>query len=540
MTTQRVRAAWCAVAAVAAIAGVAWMSTALRGNMGFPLDDSWIHQVVARNVVASHTFGFTPGVRSSGSSSLLWTLLLAANYAVFPHLSPVLYTLLINTIALAACCVLLAHMARRDGLSAPETAALALLPALSGNLVWLAFTGMEHLLFLAFSLLAIALWCSRRPAVFTGLALGALALTRPEGVVLGILLLAFTKRLGRTLRDAASAAAVLALAVLASLAMNLYTSGSLMPATMRGRRFLYTGSDRMHFGRSSVLALTRETYQRILEHHFFHATGWWVAFFVLLALWGTFTLLRRFPNRTALLCLWAIVQYACYTVVLPAAGHGGRYQPFVLLLFAPMMAIGLLHLLRRVTPSRALAWTAVAAIAAITLPSMLRWQVALRDSIFEVNESPRRLALWINGHYPAGTVMAVSDIGAIGYFAHIQVVDLGGLVDPQFLSFLLSGRTLDYLDAHHVDYIVIAHEADDPRVAEVYRMLHNPAVRLVPIHTEGVSYARWESGNLYTQHGARFQTLYRIERVPPAEQSPAATEAAAQAAIHAHPDTEAQ
>lgn len=78
------------------LAGLLTLGLALQGNIGFPLDDSWIHQVIARNLVQHHTWGFTPGVSSSGTSSTLWTLILAVHYVLFPHLCPVFFPLLLT------------------------------------------------------------------------------------------------------------------------------------------------------------------------------------------------------------------------------------------------------------------------------------------------------------------------------------------------------------------------------------------------------------------------------------------------------------
>src|ERR1700734_377785 len=60
------------------------LASVLRGHFGFPLDDSWIHQVVARNLAEFHVLGFNPGKLSSGSTSPLWTLILTLGWVVLP------------------------------------------------------------------------------------------------------------------------------------------------------------------------------------------------------------------------------------------------------------------------------------------------------------------------------------------------------------------------------------------------------------------------------------------------------------------------
>ena len=185
---------WYLLVAAVYLGGLVSLGVALRHNVGFPLDDSWIHQEIARNLIQYHSFGFTPGVTSSGSSSMLWTLILSLNYLLFPTLSPVFFPLILNSILMIVSGVLLWRMAVLDELPVFYAIALAMLPALCGNYVWLAFIGMEHVLFVTLSLAAILLWyrggvsgpdlsarsaSDFRRSLLAGLVLGALGMTRP-------------------------------------------------------------------------------------------------------------------------------------------------------------------------------------------------------------------------------------------------------------------------------------------------------------------------------------------------------------------------
>src|SRR5947209_494121 len=143
---------WYLLVVFAYVVGLLSVGIGLRHGLGFPLDDSWIHQEIARNLIQHHSFGFTPGVTSSGSSSTLWTFVLAIDYLLFPKLSPVIYPLVLNCILIVVSGVLLWRMAALDKLPLLYVVALAILPALSGNYVWLAFIGMEHVMFVTFSL----------------------------------------------------------------------------------------------------------------------------------------------------------------------------------------------------------------------------------------------------------------------------------------------------------------------------------------------------------------------------------------------------
>jgi hypothetical protein len=528
---------WVLLIVAAYAIGLFSLGVALRHNVGFPLDDSWIHQEIARNLIQHHSFGFTPGITSSGSSSTLWTFILSINYLLFPTHSPIFFPLILNSLLITLSGILLWRMAVRDGLPLTYALALAVLPAFSGNYIWLAFIGMEHVLFVTLSLSAILLWFRDedsvtsdevRSSLLAGLALGALGMTRPEGLALSVLLFALYRWCGRSLTDVFRAAGVAILFLVPSFLINLKTSGGLLPMTLRGRRFLFSNSDKLHVGRSTVRGLTMETYSKVIQHNFFHTSSGWAMVGVVLAFYGCFVLLRRFPNRTAILVLWATLHYASYCFTLPATGHGGRYQPFVLVLFPSLMAIALYDLLALVwrarsslLPAQSVALVAVAALTAVTLP---RWNVGLRDSIYNIDNCHLKMADYLNEHYPAGTRMGVFDIGTIGYFSHIDLIDLGGLVDRNYLPYLLSGRVPQYLDEKGAAYVILAHNGPEgdydgtgspTRFGEALHLFHNPTLRLEEIHTEGIDYPTWYSSYLYTQHAYRYQTLYRIVYLNP-------------------------
>jgi len=69
---------------ISLITGISLCSYLLASRLtyatGFPLDDAWIHQTYARNLVQAGEWAFLPGVPSAGSTSPAWTLALAAGY----------------------------------------------------------------------------------------------------------------------------------------------------------------------------------------------------------------------------------------------------------------------------------------------------------------------------------------------------------------------------------------------------------------------------------------------------------------------------
>jgi len=133
-TVQESRSLYGFVSLVYLIALLA-VGTALVGHFGFPLDDSWIHQSVARNYATFGSLGYLPHERSSGSTSLLWTLILSCNYTVFPNVSPVIFTFVVNAALLIGSGLLLLRLALRDGLGPVPAMILAAAPAFDGNYV---------------------------------------------------------------------------------------------------------------------------------------------------------------------------------------------------------------------------------------------------------------------------------------------------------------------------------------------------------------------------------------------------------------------
>jgi hypothetical protein len=412
-----------------------------------------------------------------------------------------------------------------------------MLPGLSGNLIWLAFTGMEHIMFMLLSLIAILLWFRPEKSperigvvVAAGITLGLLTITRPEGLGLCVILFVLYRLCGRSMRDVLCAAAIVAVFFLPTLWMNLKTSGSLLPMTARGRLFMYWGTDKLHVGRSSFRSLMLDTYKDVIARYFLHVgPGKLATTAVALAFVGLAIIVWRVRTRTAVLCMWAVLDYVAYCVTLPEPGHGGRYQPYVLLLFPGLMAIGAIAVWRLLIAwaARRPRWTACAeyafviAAAVVTARSLPRWKMILHDSTVHINATHRQMAAWLNQHYSPDTRIAAFDIGAIGYFAHVRLVDLGGLVDRNYLPYLVSGHVPEYLRERDVHYVILPQNGGETHFGDLLHLTHNPHISLVPIHTvENPDAKAWKNGFDYTGNAFRMQTLYRIVYLDGTQSSP--------------------
>ncbi len=148
------------LASVVALAGYLIASYRLDG-FGFPLDDAWIHQTYARNLVQLGQWAFVPGHPSAGSTSPLWAVLeVARSLAGFGALD------LVGGPG--------GRWAGFDGLGGGHVVgaqlgsgrlvvqAAVILLAFEWHLVWAALSGMETLL-LAGAALSL-LWGMQMPA----------------------------------------------------------------------------------------------------------------------------------------------------------------------------------------------------------------------------------------------------------------------------------------------------------------------------------------------------------------------------------------
>lgn len=70
------------LAAIASLSLFSLQEARIAGEAGFPLDDSWIHLHFARNLAEGAGFSYNPGHPVAGSTAPLWTLLIAAGFAL--------------------------------------------------------------------------------------------------------------------------------------------------------------------------------------------------------------------------------------------------------------------------------------------------------------------------------------------------------------------------------------------------------------------------------------------------------------------------
>jgi hypothetical protein len=514
-----------------------FLASALRVQYGFPLDDSYIHQTVARNFARYDVLGFVPGKPSSGATSLIWACIQASNYK-FLHADPVKFNLLVSWVMLALIGPLLFMLARRDGFSLLPSFVLAASPALCGNFIWLGLIGMEHLLFIVLVLISIHFWFDtgrhRLPnALFAGLAAGLLAITRPEAMVFGPLLALSSWKIKRTFSEVASALAVWAVFLLLLFASNFYTSHSLMPATLKGRTWLYfhssggphTAHSIIRFLGAWIQRLPRQFSTRYVQqmqslHQVRGSFALYGFMLFVLAMTGAYSLVFRRLPRVSFLLLWTALHFCIYLLTFPTGGHGGRYQPLNLLLLFPCLFFGTLWLLQKLTKGQA-QWTAGVTVTALVIAgaaSLRSWRTVTIDGVGHINRTHGKMGEWMLQNLPPDADVAAFDIGRISYTWDRNLLDLGGLVDPSYVPYLTSGHVPEYVEEHHVQYVVLP-----SRAADELGFTHSPSLMMTRLSEFCSPYAPWVLGFRYTIHALECQELYQVHYPPETQRQPMAS-----------------
>lgn len=489
---------------------------------GFPLDDSWIHQVVARNLAHNGKLGFVTGKESSGSSSLLWTFVLAANLKFFPAIGPVLYSAILNICFFVAIGWGLLGMARRDGLSPTACWLWALTPALNGNFVWLGVIGMEHVLFVMLSVLGIYLWFQTgwRSAAGASLCLGALCLTRPEGLCLAGLILLLSPWTRRSRREIATVAITVAASIAITLAANRITSHAWLPTTYEGRKWLY-------FGSNHVPLLARIEFPYVLGRSLLqpwavvqtHPLYVFNTLIVVLMAAGAWKLASERRLRTSFLVLWDIALVLIYSLMLPTRSHGGRYQPLFLALIFPLMFLGMQFLLDRVAQrgerrrlQPAAQTTMIVAVCIFCgIFSLKGWRRITSDGIALINGTHGKMGDLLVRTLPPNSKVAAFDIGRIGYIYGGKLVDMGGLTDSSFLPYMREHRIFSYLEDRHIDYLVWpTYESGVSSIPQILVFTPEESREMTEVAQFCVPHKLWYESFAFISNAAPCQVLYRL------------------------------
>ena len=436
------------MAAVIAGAAVYLVASALIYHVGFPLDDSWIHLTYARNLALRGEWAFQPGHLSAGSTSPLWTFLLAIGFWL--GLGPYIWTYLVGELCLFGLGVLTDFSARRlVPTYRPRWPWIGLFFVAEWHFQWAALSGMETLLqALLMTAVLVALLQGTRKYLLLGIVTGLSIWVRPDGLTLlgpAVLTIILTEK---TIVDKGSALAAYLMGFAALcvpyLAFNVWLSGTPMPNTFYAKQAEYAAWQARPLGyRLSVLLVQLLTGPSVILF------PGMVGAAVLAVRW------RRWPMLAAL--AWGGGYLLLYILRLPAYQHGRYLMPAMpILLLAGLLAY--LEVPRHTLSGRwrRIVWTAgQLSLVLLTIAFIFLGARSYGEDVGLIESEMVLTAKWVAANLPPQAVVAAHDIGALGYFDQHRLIDLAGLVSPEVIPFLRDEtRLAAFMDRRHANYLV--------------------------------------------------------------------------------------
>lgn len=453
------------------------------GDGGFPLDDSWIHQVYARNLAQQGEWAFIPGEPSGASTSPLYTLVLSVGYVV--NLDYALWTHFCGFLALAGAGLVAVRMA---DIVLPTVLIPSWLAGwatvLAWHLIWAAVSGMETMLFCTLVLAMVYMaWREITPlssdqrhvllrGVGFGLLAAALIATRPEGALVaflaGLLMLVAKRDRVEILRLAGGAAGAFALGILPYLLLNLSLNDSLLPNTSAAKQAQHAPLlDNPFLDRWVDMMLPI-----LAGVQLFLLPG--AIIFAIWALVG-FANGERYMALYTLPILWAFALITLYALRLPASYQHGRY---VIPALPPLIVAGTIGTAkfivwwRNIPGARMLPLTLAFTAALLALYfGFAQGPLIYRTDQRVINDEMVSQAMWIRDNIPPDELLAVHDIGALGYFAPRPIVDIAGLVTPEVIDAIGDAEALwALIEARNAQYLMAFPDQipnqnpDDPRL----------------------------------------------------------------------------
>jgi hypothetical protein len=156
--------------------------------------------------------------------------------------------------------------------------------------------------------------------------------------------------------------------------------------------------------------------------------------------------------------LWVIGLIALYAARLPASYQHGRYVIPSLPALIVIGVVGTAQLIRRGRKSpisrvltRTLAFSAV--LAFVYFGCILGAEI-LRQDVQIINEEMVASAEWIAANIPPDELLAIHDIGAVGYFAPRPILDIAGLISPEIVSIYDTDAVWEVMRERDVRYLM--------------------------------------------------------------------------------------
>lgn len=403
-------------------------------------DDSYIFYTYARNIAEGNGYVFNIGNRFNGTTSALYTLLLASAYRAFgfvPGMTLPVIGHLIGGICLWVTAFFGARALQRRGFS---TAAIVFPFWFLSNPYLRNGAGMESYLTLALIVLAVSAYQEDRWHL-TSACCALAVLSRPDSILLAALLLT---HYGLTRRRLPSATSFLlfGIIVLPWYLFSYFYFGEVLPSTIatkvgqtqsglwgEGSVFLHGLLKQMAWPHREALPLSVLCIASIA---------------VIVRNW------RRSRSSTFanILLVWTALYLATYILINPP-DYPWYYTPLALGM-ALLLALGSEAVLRKRHATQAIALAFVLAAIALLLPIQTRRKEYPNNLV-----RYRAASDWLNAHASNNASVGADEIGVLGYFYRQgSIVDGLGLVTPGVAAHVKRKDFDWYVHQYHPDYLM--------------------------------------------------------------------------------------
>jgi len=505
----------------------------------FPMGDSYIHFVYARNLYRLGEFTYNPGiVEGIGTTSPLWVFILAVFLMI--GISPLIGARILGVGLLIAVGILCFDLAFRllQCFESQKRHAMALMVAMicvaSGNFLWIALSGMETILFTAFGLLTLYAY-SRERWLLAGVFLGFLALTRIEGVGLAAAILVIeilrNRRLSPQIMSMVISMCLLLIPWILYLQLR---EGVPFPTSFQGKRMITAEIERLVIEHNPWLGwiITKPPLVYItawMSYTVLYMIGgvsmpgpalqlpeFWegndlsipvisiVLFTVLIIplllkygmnLWCRKHLIKLSNSNHRLVLVmfvWILLHNLAYAIYLPLPGAAGRYAPMNHLVFWSGILLSSLLL-----PNRFTRVAATSIVVLMLITSLQYWYRVYQANIHYMLNVRVAAAEYVDGECDPNKSIGTTDLGPLRYYAHQPIIDLVGFVNKDIPRLLEDQNGFsDYLLERDVGCLYVFMPVDNIGldVIDLLKINDDPRFQIRREASFAVSLAEWSIG----------------------------------------------
>lgn len=508
-----------------------WTWIVLLGLMGVTLffglrqhpssgDDAYITYRYARNIAQSRGFVYNVGEPVLGTTTPLYTLLLAVLSLIWPDIP--LLSHCVSVLAWALCVPVVYSIGQAEERVVTSLVAAALVAT---NALFLQALGMETSVYVLLSLLTIYLYLQKHPN-WAALCAGLAFLTRWDGIlVVGTLLIA---EMLRRKKIPLKTGLVCALIIVPWLAYSLLTFGSIFPNSFyakmgQGWNPTLGGDEGLGTFEWGLVLIGKSLYRMKGGHLFLVFPILWMV--------GLLSTIHRRVKWWPLV-LWTTLYTVGY-IVLGVIRFGWYYPPLVpaLAILAAEGIDAIARFLSARTRRKAVQPIVAVLLGVLCLIPSTNWLIKANRKTMDPHVATYvELGQWLADNTPPDSSIVLLEIGAAGFYSDRTVVDAMGLVSPGMIGHLGSWAQILRYAANHYwpDYVVVLSGHDWAKVAqdswfeEAYVLetqIENPRDRLAP-----VSIYRRRSGfpqdsfALNYPQGLVFDQAFELDRIQIAEE----------------------